>query len=267
MKKYFSFFKIRFKAGLQYRTAAIAGIITQFFWGFMYLMMYKAFYASDPSSIPMPFDQLSSYIWLQQGLMALLFIWFWEGDIFSSIENGNIAYELCRPVSLYNMWFARILSTRLSRTVLRMIPLFSIALILPKPYNLALPSDTFKFLLFLISLSLGVSVLILLSIIIYSSAFYTISSFGTRIFVAVFVDFMAGGIIPLPFFPERIRIIAEMLPFSSITNVPLRIYIGHINGAEIIYHIGIQIFWLFLLAFISRRLLDKATRRVVVQGG
>lgn len=267
MSKYFSFFKIRFKTGLQYRTAAIAGVITQFFWGFMYLMMYKAFYSSDPSSIPMPFDQLSSYIWLQQGLMTLLFIWFWENDLFSSIENGNIAYELCRPVSLYNMWFTKILSTRLSRAVLRLIPLFSVAVFLPKPYNLSLPPGMPVFLLFLVSLSIGVFVLILISMLIYASAFYTVSSYGMRIFAAVFVDFMAGGIIPLPFFPDKIRAFAEILPFSSITNVPLRIYTGNISGSEALWHLGVQIFWLLVLLFLSRRLFTKAIKKVVVQGG
>ena len=32
MKKYLSFFRLRFITGLQYRTAALAGIATQFFW-------------------------------------------------------------------------------------------------------------------------------------------------------------------------------------------------------------------------------------------
>lgn len=33
MKKYISFFWLRFSMGLQYRTAAAAGIVTQFFLG------------------------------------------------------------------------------------------------------------------------------------------------------------------------------------------------------------------------------------------
>ena len=32
MKKYLSFFRLRFSMGLQYRTAALAGMVTQFFW-------------------------------------------------------------------------------------------------------------------------------------------------------------------------------------------------------------------------------------------
>ena len=39
MKAYLSFFRIRFLAGLQYRTAAWAGIATQFAWGGMNLSL------------------------------------------------------------------------------------------------------------------------------------------------------------------------------------------------------------------------------------
>ena len=35
MKKYLSFFRMRFLMGLQYRAAAAAGVVTQFTWGFM----------------------------------------------------------------------------------------------------------------------------------------------------------------------------------------------------------------------------------------
>ena len=35
MKKYLSLLRMRFIAGLQYRAAALAGIATQFAWGFM----------------------------------------------------------------------------------------------------------------------------------------------------------------------------------------------------------------------------------------
>ena len=44
MKKYWSFFRMRFLGSLQYRAAAWAGIATQFAWGFMQLLMYRAFY-------------------------------------------------------------------------------------------------------------------------------------------------------------------------------------------------------------------------------
>ena len=55
MKKYWSFFRMRFLGGLQYRAAAWAGVSTQFAWGFMSLLMYRAFYDADPAAFPMEF--------------------------------------------------------------------------------------------------------------------------------------------------------------------------------------------------------------------
>ena len=43
MRAYVSYFKLKFISGLQYRSAAIAGIATQFFFGFVYIMVYSAF--------------------------------------------------------------------------------------------------------------------------------------------------------------------------------------------------------------------------------
>ena len=48
MKKYLSFFRLRFSMGLQYRAAAFGGIVTQFVWGLMEIMIFRAFYRADP---------------------------------------------------------------------------------------------------------------------------------------------------------------------------------------------------------------------------
>ena len=66
MKKYLSFFRMRFLMGLQYRAAAAAGVVTQFTWGFMELLVFRAFYQADASAFPMSFEAVASYIWLQQ---------------------------------------------------------------------------------------------------------------------------------------------------------------------------------------------------------
>lgn len=114
MKKYLSFFRMRFLMGLQYRAAAAAGVITQFTWGFMELLVFRAFYQADASAFPMSFEAVVSYIWLQQAFLALFMAWMMEPEIFSSIMDGNIAYEMCRPVHIYSMWFARSVANRVS---------------------------------------------------------------------------------------------------------------------------------------------------------
>lgn len=73
-RKYFTFFHMRFIAGLQYRVAAVAGIVTQFGFGAMEIQMYKAFYQVNPDAFPMSIQALSSYIWLRQALLAIFMV-------------------------------------------------------------------------------------------------------------------------------------------------------------------------------------------------
>lgn len=47
MKKYLAFFRLRSAMGLQYRAAALAGIATQFAWGFMEIMAMHVFYTEN----------------------------------------------------------------------------------------------------------------------------------------------------------------------------------------------------------------------------
>ncbi len=79
MKAYFSLFKMRLINGMQYRVAALAGIATQFFWGFMFIMVYEAFYDNAVQAPPIALDQLVSYIWLQQAFLAFIALWYRDG--------------------------------------------------------------------------------------------------------------------------------------------------------------------------------------------
>lgn len=267
MKKYLSFFRLRFAMGLQYRTAAFAGIVTQFAWGFMEIMIFRAFYQSDAAAFPMSFAATASYIWLQQAFLAFFDAWMLENDIFDSIVNGNIAYELCRPISIYNMWFSRSIATRLSRAVLRCFPVLIVAALIPHPYGISAPASPLHFFLFVITLILGLAVTVAFCLLIYVLTFFTISPQGIRMIFTSTVEFLAGGIIPLPFFPEKVQKIMELLPFASMQNVALRIYSASMRFSEMKKAILLQVFWLVIITAAGKLLCSLAEKRISIQGG
>ncbi len=267
MKKYMSFFKIRFINSLQYRAAAYAGVATQFFWGFMEMLIFAAFYKSNADAFPMGFQELSSYIWLQQATIALFFVWSIDNDIFVLIESGGVAYELCRPFDIYNMWYTKSMAVRVSRTLLRCIPILLVAALLPKPYGLVLPSNFNLFILFLISMFLAFLVVVSFCMIIYAISFFTISSTGIKMIMALTSEFFTGAIIPLPFLPDKLYKVMSFLPWASMQNVPFRIYSGNISGIDAIFAILLQVFWLVVLTAFGKALLNKGLKKVVVQGG
>ena len=113
LRAYASFFRVRFQNGMQYRAAALAGMVTQFAWGFMEVMLYSSFHRSATDLFPMEFQALSSYIWLRQAFLTLFLLWQSERDLFDLISNGDVGYELCRPLDLYGMWFTKNAAGRL----------------------------------------------------------------------------------------------------------------------------------------------------------
>lgn len=267
MKKYLSFFTLRFSTSLQYRAAAWAGVVTQFFWGFMLIATFQAFYKSSPEAFPMTLEATSNYIWLQQAFLAFFSTWMMENEIFDVISNGNLAYELCRPIHVYDMWFARSVATRMSRAVLRCFPILLIAAFLPKPYGLTLPKSFVHFVLFVFTLFLGLAFTVAFCMLIYVLTFFTISPQGIRILFTCIVDFFAGALIPLPFFPDKLRKVMELLPFASMQNVPLRIYSGDYGTGEMICVIVIQVVWFLILVIFGRSLCAYAEKKATIQGG
>lgn len=267
MRTYLSFFKIRFVNGLQYRTAAYAGVATQFTWGFMYIMLYHSFYKSNPSAMPMDIKDLSTYIWLQQSFLALFMTWFLDNDIFESISSGNIAYEIARPLDIYNMWFAKTIAIRFSRALLRCFPILIIASLLKGTYKFNMPESSTSFLLFLIALIIGAAVVTAYCMLIYIFTFYTVSPMGIRMTMVMIADFFSGGLVPLPLLTDWLTKYIYLSPFAAMQNAPFRIYSGNIPINEAIITILLQIFWLFVLIVIGKLVISKAIKKVVVQGG
>lgn len=267
MKAYLSLLRIRFLNGLQYRVAALAGIATQFAWGAMEVLLYKALWESNSAALPMDLSALCSYVWIQQAFLALFATWVIDNDLFQMVVSGNVAYELCRPIDLYAHWFVRSLSTRFSRAVLRCIPILVVAAFLPQPYGMSLPASPAAFLLFLISVALACAVIVSFTMFLYGIAFYTVNATGVRMILTSFSDFLSGSLIPLPFFPEPIRKIVELLPFASMQNAPLRIYSGDIAGMDAVGTVLLQLFWGVVMILGGRLLMHRALKNVVVQGG
>ncbi|CAG9610293.1 ABC transporter permease [Pseudoneobacillus rhizosphaerae] len=267
MSAYYSVLKLRLLNGMQYRAAALAGVATQFFWGFMYIMIFEAFYEYSPYTPPISLKELITYIWLQQSFLAFVMLWFRDNELFTLITSGNIAYELCRPCEIYGFWYAKLLAGRLSSALLRSFPILIVAFFLPEPYSMTLPPNVVTGILFLLALLLGLLLLVAISMYIYISVFYTMSPIGSTLMIGVLGEFFAGLIIPIPFMPDWLQSIAYMLPFRLTADFPFRVYSGHIPQNEALNGILVQLVWLVGLVWLGRIALNKALRRVVVQGG
>ena len=136
----------------------------------------------------------------------------------------------------------------------------------PGPYGLKAPGEG-QLGLFLAAMALGVLVTVAFGTLIYGITFYTISPEGLRLLVTSAMDFFNGAIIPLPFFPDEMRRVMEILPFAAMQNVPLRVYSGDLQGEAALRAVALQVLWLAVLVALGRAVMAGAERKLAVQGG
>lgn len=266
MKAYLSFIKLRIATGLQYRFAAIAGIATQFFWGAMLIMMYEAYYRAGITTA-MQWNELVSYIWLGQAFLMLTRFSFVDSDIHDSIVTGQVSYEFVRPLNIYFYWYSKLFASKVASTLLRFAPIIIVSIILPEKYRLAGPASAEAFILFLLTLFLGLILSLGITMLIYSLMFYTTSSRGIFSIYGVVADFFAGGVVPIPFMPGVLKTVCYALPFRLIMDLPFRIYVGNISIAEGLESVIVQLIWTVFIIFLGNIIMKNATKKLVVQGG
>lgn len=267
MRAYKSLFKIRFINTLQYRTAAFAGVLTQFAFGLLYILLFRAFYAQGNVPENFTIDQMTSYIWLQQMFFVLFYMVDKNPLMISQIEQGNICYEMVRPMNLYGNWFCTLYAERISKTVLRFIPVLLLAILLPGGFGLGAPASALNFMLFLVNLIIGSLLIISINIIAYCLMFHTMSSIGIFSIIATLGSLFNGSMIPLPLTPTWFQAIVNFLPFRYVNDLTFQTYVGSIPLTDSLIQTLIQIAWLVFFVLVGNLWLKRNLKKVEVQGG
>lgn len=267
MRTFGKIFKVNMLEELQYKGSYISGIICQFAFGFMYIFLYLAFFESG---VPQNFDaiQMASYVWLGQAFFAMFsYSDLNKNDITHPIINGNVSYQLIKPVNLYDLWFSQVLSKGISKTIVRSIPLLIITMLIPSGYGLSLPATLLNFALFVVALVLGCLLMTAIKMFAYLFTLYTLDAKGVFAMIYAIFGFLGGAIIPIPLLPQTIQNILNFMPFRYVSDLAFRAYIGNLDITTILWQIGVQIAWILGLVVLGRVLLTKKSKKLVVQGG
>jgi len=260
---YGSYFSARFRTLLQYRGAAIGGMVTQVFFGLILVMVYEAFYRSTVVAQPMALSQVRSYIWLGQAFLGML-PWNVEGEQRYLVRSGSVAYELLRPVNLYSLWFARSLAWRSAPTLLRSIPILALSFAF---FGLSLPASPAAGAAWAAAMAgallLSASMTTLLTILLM----WTVSGEGVNVVLTALVILCSGMNIPLPLFPDWIRGVMEILPYRGLVDTPYRLYVGYSLPSDAPLLILQQLGWAAAIVGLGLLLMRRGLRRLSIFGG
>jgi ABC-2 type transport system permease protein len=271
LRPYLAIVSARFRTMLQYRGAALGGVVTQAFFGMVRIMILEGFYRSSGTPPSLSLTAAVAYIWLGQAAFTMQ-PYNLDREVRTMVSTGTLAYELVRPLNLYAFWYCRAVAWRSAPMALRLVPMFLFAtLVLPllglPQWALPAPASPAAGLAWVLTMAGALAVSAAITTLMSISLLWTISGEGIAVLVSSVVALLSGMIIPLPLFPDWAQPLLRALPFGAMMDLPARVYTGHIPLAGAGGVLLTQLLWTLLLVALGSWLLGRAARRLVVQGG
>jgi ABC-2 type transport system permease protein len=245
-----------------YPWATVAGIFTNTIFGFIQAYILLAVYRHRTDVGGYDVRDTVTYVWLAQAILMTVYVFGWQ-ELALRIRDGSIATDLVRPLDPQRYWLAYDLGRAPYHFVFRgFLPFVFGALV----FRLHAPSPL-DAVAFLLSLTVAVIVSLGFRFLYNLSAFWLVDIRGVMMISLTLSLFLSGMAMPLAFFPGWLAEIARALPFASIIQVPIDIWLGKHHGAGLAGVIALQAFWALVLLGLGRLALRAGSRKLVIQGG
>ncbi|MFD1148202.1 ABC transporter permease [Saccharothrix hoggarensis] len=201
----------------------------------------------------------ATYVWLGQGLMAVVVLW-GDNHLAERVRTGDVVIDLYRPWHLQMALLAEDVGRAGYAVVVRLAPPIAFgALFFPFrwPAPGVLP-------VFAVSVALGVTVSFGMRFLLNATAFWLLDSRGTQALYTAFTWLFCGLAVPIAFFPDWARAVVWSTPFPSMLQAPVEVFLE--RGSPWPLLAG-QAFWAVAVLAAGHLVLNRAVRKVVVQGG
>jgi ABC-2 type transport system permease protein len=264
VRPYLQFARLAFQRRAAYRLANWTGVAVNFFFLVVHAQVLLAFFRSRPGALGWsPYDAVLYFSASEALLMVVGVFTDLRSNLAERVRTGEIVTDLARPITIYCRELAERYGVALYFMLARFTPVYLGALVL---YGVAPPLKP-ELLLFPVALALAVGVSAGLWYLACSSAYFRDTANG-ELSALVFVNTLLGGmVVPLDFYPDWLRAIADVLPFRATLYTPVALLTGKLGGGALVFGLVHQLFWFAALAAASLAIEARGLRRLAAQGG
>lgn len=265
IRTYSALVRAGFRRYATYRQATVAGALTNTMFGFLrgYVLLAVAAGAGGVAA-GYQGDQLATYVWFGQGLLAVVLLWGWT-DLADQIRTGAVATDLLRPI--HPVWYY--LATDLGRAghamLFRFVPPVAVGAL---TFELYLPSRPGTWPLFAVSVVLATTLAFACRWLFNATAYWLLDVRGVFAAWGIGSGVLSGLYFPLRFLPDWLALFLYVgTPFPGIVQIPMDVLVERDRPAIQAGLVGVQAVWVALLLGACLAVQRRAERRLVIQGG
>ncbi len=269
VKACLSLFRVRFGEGVQYRVAALSGVLISVFWALIECVVFTVFFThtNNPlNSGGMTLAQTLSYVWIQQGVWVMLSMSI-DGDILTKIRNGDIGIELCRPIDLYVHWYTKTSAGKLGAFWMRSLLTLAAGALMPAAYALGAPASPAGLVLSLAALVLAFILCNAYAMLVTAIRVNITWGDGPVYMLLLVSGLLCGSYLPLRLWPASMQTFLRLQPFAGFADVPAQLYVGTLAPRDSLGALALQVLWSVVFIAAGRLILKRRLTSVIVQGG
>jgi ABC-2 type transport system permease protein len=245
-----------------YRSATLAGVFTNTAFGFLLAYILLAVYEERGDVGGFDAIDAVTFTFVAQGMLMVLGM-FNDTEIADRIRTGDVIVDLQRPYDHQAWWAGVSYGKAAYYVVFRGVPPFVVGALV---FHLRLPS-ALDAVAFVVSVALAVGVAFGWRYLLQLTAFWLLDVRGANQLGWLAAQFLSGAFLPIVFFPDWLETLCRALPFASMLQLPVEVWLGRYDASELWGVLAIQVAWGAALVLAGRSVMRRAVRRVVVQGG
>ena len=263
MRVYWEVARRSYRRYAAYRWATFAGAFTNSMFGLVRAYVLIAAHRQRPQVGSFDVRDSVTFTFVSQGMIMAISIFALTG-IAERVRTGDVVSDLYRPVDFQAYHLAADFGRAAYHVVFRGLPPIAVGALI---FGLRLPPDATAAGLFAVSLALAVTVAFAMRFCVDLTSFWLLDSTGAFQIWLALTAFLAGLTVPLQFLPDAIEGPARLLPWASMIQLPIEIFLGDRQGGDAVEAVLLQAFWAVALIALGRVILRAADRKLVIQGG
>ena len=257
--KYYSVLQVTWIQTLEYKANAIVGLFAILSGILIEFMIWDRIFSSSGQEIinGFTFPGLMSFIFISLIVGQLKSSWVTSFEMIDLIRTGGLNKYLIRPISFYTYHIMIFIGVN----SLFFIVYFFLLLIFPFVMPGYMFQDIMQIIFFIPALASSIFLSYSIYFFLVCLAFWFSEVKSIVLSYNLVNIFLAGQIIPLSFFPEKMRYIISLTPLSLLVDFPVRIATGMIGYDGIKDGFTLVLIWSVLLLAINKLVYSIGIRR------
>ena len=271
VSSWWTIFRISLEERLVYRGDFAMGTLMRFLPIITQIFLWKAIFDAMPESEDgqnirgyVYYDFVAYYLLTMLG-RAFSSMPGLASGIATQVRSGEIKKFLIQPIDLIGFLLLSRVAHKLAYYSVAILP-FAFVFFICRGYFPGVP-DPATFAAFIASLIMGFLLGYFMEASLGLISFWFLEVSSLLFVYMLFSFFLSGHMFPLDMLPEPWRTIVEWLPLRYLAYFPAAVFLGKVEGQELIKGLLIEAFWIVFFVGTSRFLLYRGLKRYSGFGG